>query len=304
MKIQDYYKKQAELLLSVLPEVAKETNLALHGGTAINLFHSNMPRLSVDIDLTYLPVENRNVSLASINESLGRIARNVQYTLPRAIVEPRLPEAKIFVTYDEAQIKVEVNTINRGCYSPPELKSLCKRAQEVFDAFCEIKVVDKPHLYGGKICAAFDRQHPRDMFDIREFFKTESFDKDLKKGFFFYLVSSGRLLVEIMSPNLTNQRPAFENQFSGMTTEKFTFEDFENTRLFLIEKIQSALTLQDKNFLLGFEQGNPDWEIYDFSMFPAVQWKLLNIQQLKTQNPRKFNEICNNLEKRLGGIRN
>ena len=170
MKTQDHYKKQAELLISVLPVVAKETNFALHGGTAINLFYGNMPRLSVDIDLTYLPVENRIVSLEKINESLLRIALNLQESLPLVIVDPRLPEAKIYVSNNEAIIKVEVNTVKRGCYTPPELRSLCQRAQEVFDSFCEIQVVDKPHLFGGKICAALDRQHPRDMFDIREFF--------------------------------------------------------------------------------------------------------------------------------------
>jgi len=302
MKPQDYYKKQAGLLLSVLPEVARETSFALHGGTAINLFHSNMPRLSVDIDLTYLPVEDREASLAKISESLNRIAFRLQQSLPLAIVDPRLPEAKIFVTNNEATIKIEVNTIKRGCYSPPEIKSLCQRAQKEFDVFCEIRVVDKPHLFGGKICAALDRQHPRDIFDIMQFFKTDRFDKELKKGFIFYLVSSGRPLVETLFPNLSNQRPAFENQFSGMTQEQFAYEDFENTRLLLIEVIQSALTAQDKNFLLGFEQGNPNWEIYDFSIFPAVQWKLQNIQQLRTKNSKKHKETCNKLEKRLAGI--
>ena len=60
------YKKQVHLLLSVLPMVAKENCFALHGGTAINLFLNNMPRLSVDIDLTYLPVENRDTSMDNI----------------------------------------------------------------------------------------------------------------------------------------------------------------------------------------------------------------------------------------------
>lgn len=49
----DKYNHQVRLLLAVLPEIAKEHCFALHGGTAINLFIRNMPRLSVDIDLTY-----------------------------------------------------------------------------------------------------------------------------------------------------------------------------------------------------------------------------------------------------------
>lgn len=65
--INDTYKKQVELLLKTLPEVAKETCFALHGGTAINLFIRNMPRLSVDIDLTYLPIEGYETSRTNIN---------------------------------------------------------------------------------------------------------------------------------------------------------------------------------------------------------------------------------------------
>lgn len=71
------YEKQVHLLLSVLPLVAKEKCFALHGGTAINLFHHNMPRLSVDIDLTYLPVEDRDTSIAHINKSLHRISQQI-----------------------------------------------------------------------------------------------------------------------------------------------------------------------------------------------------------------------------------
>lgn len=52
------YKDQVKLLLDVLPLVSKGQCFALHGGTAINLFIRNMPRLSVDIDITYLPIED------------------------------------------------------------------------------------------------------------------------------------------------------------------------------------------------------------------------------------------------------
>jgi hypothetical protein len=71
------YKKQVSLLLNVLPEVAKEKDFALHGGTAINLFVRDMPRLSVDIDLTYLPVDERTTSLTTIAEALRRIQMNL-----------------------------------------------------------------------------------------------------------------------------------------------------------------------------------------------------------------------------------
>lgn len=160
-------------------------------------------------------------------------------------------------------------------------------------------VVNKPHLFGGKICAALDRQHPRDLFDIQQIFKTHNFDSELKKGFIFYLLSSGRPFTEMLFPNLTDQRQAFENQFTGMTKQPFYYADYEATRLFLIEQIHSLLTFEDKQFLVQFEQGAPDWSLYDFSIFPAVQWKLLNIDQLKAQNPSKYHNNYTNLEKKL-----
>jgi hypothetical protein len=76
------YKKQVTLLLKVLPEVAKEACFALHGGTAINLFIRDMPRLSIDIDLTYIPLENRQLSFQNINQGLCRIKENIQRIIP------------------------------------------------------------------------------------------------------------------------------------------------------------------------------------------------------------------------------
>jgi predicted nucleotidyltransferase component of viral defense system len=298
MKSPDY-KKQVQLLLSVLPLVAKEKCFALHGGTAINMFHSNMPRLSVDIDLTYLPVDNRVNSLTGINAALQRIASQIEESFPDTIAQHRQTDAKLIVSNKDAGIKVEANIIKRGCFSPPEMKLLCAEAQQEFDAFCDIQVVEKSHLFGGKICAALDRQHPRDLFDIQQLFKTQQFDDELKKGFIFYLVSSGRPVYEMLFPNLNDQKQAFENQFAGMTRHVFTYDDYTETRLLLIDKIHSSLTAADKQFLVSFEQGIPDWDLYDFSIFPAVQWKLLNIQHLKTQNPAKHQKMFKSFEERL-----
>jgi len=72
------YKKQVRLLLDVLPEVGKEECFAMHGGTAINLFVRDMPRLSVDIDLTYIPIEERSESLKGINDALIRIKGRIE----------------------------------------------------------------------------------------------------------------------------------------------------------------------------------------------------------------------------------
>ncbi|MDX9943118.1 MAG: nucleotidyl transferase AbiEii/AbiGii toxin family protein [Bacteroidales bacterium] len=293
------YKTQADLLLSILPIVGKENVFALHGGTAINLFHKNMPRLSVDIDLTYLPIEDRDTSLVNINIALNRIKQQIETIFPKTKVQHLNQDAKLIVSSKEASVKVEVNLIKRGCFSPPQKMELCEKAQQEFDAFCETMTVDHAHLFGGKICAALDRQHPRDLFDVHFLLQSPELSSKLIKGFIFYLVSSNRPIGEMLFPNQKDQRLVFENQFSGMTYEPFTYEDFENTRTLLIQKIHRSLSIEDKHFIMSIEEGNPDWGIYDFSSFPAVQWKLLNINQLKTQNPSKHREICRELETKL-----
>lgn len=272
------YNKQVHLLLAVLPMIAKENHFALHGGTAINLFLNNMPRLSVDIDLTYLPVEDRNTSMINIKKSLHRLNQQIEKLLPNTHVRHLLKEAKLIVSDREVSIKVEVNTIKRGCFALPVKRILCENAQIRFDAFCEMQLVDNAHLYGGKMCAALDRQHPRDLFDIYKMASIQPFDDQLKKGFIFYLVSSNRPIVEMLFPHLQDQHLVFEKQFIGMTYEPFSYADFESTRELLIQKIHKSLITEDKKFLLSIENGTPEWDGYDFSIFPAIQWKLLNVQ--------------------------
>lgn len=298
------YKKQVELLLAILPIIGKETCFALHGGTAINLFHSNMPRLSVDIDLTYLPIQDRESSMLGIQEALGHCKNQIEMRIANAQVVFYAKEAKLFISNKEASIKVEVNLIKRGCFNPPTKRILCDKAQEEFDAFCEIQVVDDAHLFGGKICAAIDRQHPRDLFDMNRFFKSNNALSEIKKGFFFYLISSNRPLRELLFPLYKDQKSAFENQFQGMTEEVFTYQDYENTRIQLIDSIHKLITASDKQFLLSIEKGTPNWVSYNFSDFPAVKWKLQNIQQLKNQNPAKHLALCADFDAHLSKLNN
>ena len=104
--------KQAELMVRVLPYVAVEKCFALKGGTAINLFLRDIPRLSVDIDLTYLPIEPREASLNNIHEALKRIAEAIRKFMPGAKVQEGI--TKLFIITRDAQIKIEPNEVIRG----------------------------------------------------------------------------------------------------------------------------------------------------------------------------------------------
>lgn len=290
------YKKQVALLLSVLPYVGEEAAFALHGGTAINLFQQNMPRLSVDIDLTYVPIADRATSLADINQKLSLLKDIISRSLPSVNVVHKKEASKLLIKNDDALIKVEVNQIKRGCFKEVQKLTLTEKAQKEFNTFCEVPVVEKGHLYGGKICAALDRQHPRDLFDIKYMLEKEGFPPEIKKGFLFYLISSNRPLVEMLFPKFKDQTQAFSNQFAGMTQEKFDYSDYEQTREALVQAVNSTLTDEDKTFLVSIEKGEPHWRKYDFSQFPAVLWKLQNITTLKEQNSNKHKELCKQLE--------
>ena len=300
--MKDTYKKQVALLIDILLEIAKEENLALHGGTAINLFHLNMPRLSVDIDLTFFPFsDNRNADLNKIRQSLEFVKNRLKTTFPHIRFEDEKraeEELKLLCTKDNAIVKVEVNQINRGLIAEPCTKILCSRAENEFDRFCEIKTVSVGQLWGGKLNAALERQHPRDIFDVKNMLQEIGFTEEIKQGFLFFLLCGKRPIDEVINPNFTNQRVIFNSQFSGMTDEEFTYEEFEKIREELILLIQKSLTQNDKEFLLSFLSGNPYWKDFDYSKYPAIKWKQLNINKLKQDNPTKFRESI----KKLGDL--
>lgn len=198
---------------------------------------------------------------------------------------------KLQITAIKAQIKIEVNQINRGILDEPVTMPLCEAAQEEFDVFCAVPVVPLGQLFGGKICAALDRQHPRDMFDVKYLLQNEGFTEEIKKGFMLFLLSSKRPLHEMLHPNFIDQRETMANQFEGMSPEPFTYADFEKTRKELVNEIRQNLTEKDKEFILNFGKGAPDWSMLDFERFPAVKWKLQNLIILKKNNPSKYDDL-------------
>jgi len=290
------YKKQVRLLLDVLPEVAKEECFAMHGGTAINLFVRDMPRLSVDIDLTYVEIAERNETLEGINAALLRIKQRIEALRPSIRVQHKDKLCKLQLDEHGVLIKIEVNMVGRGLLGQPNKAPLCEAAQEQFDAFCAMPLVPLAQLYGGKLCAALDRQHPRDLFDVKLLLENEGFTDEIKQGFILGLVSSNRPTHEMLDPHLLDQRMAFENQFEGMTTIEFSYDDYEATRLQLIETVKASLSEEDKAFLLSLNRLTPDWSIYDYQSFPSVKWKLLNLEKFKKDNPEAYEQQLRELE--------
>lgn len=113
----DRYLAQVRLLLSALPEIARETAFALKGGTAINLFYRDLPRLSVDLDLTWLPVTDRRSSLQDIDDALHRIAVAIAARYSR--FEARRAaggggaDTRVIVRDGQGQVKIETSPVTR-----------------------------------------------------------------------------------------------------------------------------------------------------------------------------------------------
>lgn len=303
--IDTVYFKQAELLLRIIPLIDREAVFALKGGTAINFFVRDLPRISVDIDLVYLPVGERDVSLREISSSLVRISRGIENNIPGTKVMSRKIRGSdflsgLFVQGQEAIVKIEPNLVIRGSVYPPARRVISPKAGDLFEISVECQLLSENELYAGKICAALDRQHPRDIFDIMMLLKYGNFNAAMRKAFIVYLISHERPLVEVLNPGFVDIRPVFETEFQGMTLEQVSFEDMEKTREELVSMIAGGLSAEEKQFIVSVKEGVPRWDLIEIEgveNLPAVKWKLLNIGRM---NPSKHKKAVRKLRDYLG----
>jgi len=213
------YLETARLLTQVAPLVFMDGSFALKGGTAINLFVRDMPRLSVDLDLVFPDhTLSRDEALLRINESIRQAAerlkrRGFQTYTPVAAAG----ETKLLVRRGSAQVKIEVNFVMRGTVRPVHRASLTPVAREVLMADLEIPVVSLEDMYAGKLVAALDRQHPRDLFDVMQLLAHEGITPCIRRAFVVYLACCNRPIHEVLFTPLRDIRHDYEHSFQGMT---------------------------------------------------------------------------------------
>jgi predicted nucleotidyltransferase component of viral defense system len=297
------FTEQARLLVALLPSVAKQSCFALKGGTAINLFVRDMPRLSVDIDLAYLPVEDRNASLAGIDTALGEITADIERHIPRVEVKASVLKGtgkrfKLLVRQGDINLKIEVSPVLRGSVYPAEDRQLSARAEKAFGFAC-MPVFSFEDLYAGKICAALDRQHPRDLYDVYWLLQHEAIDERLKNAFMVYLMGHNRPMVELLAPQPQDIVPLYRKELEGMTYEPVGLEQLRETLPRLVCEIHAAMIDTDRHFLLALKQGTEDWQNFpmpEAAQLPAIQWKMLNLARM---NPVKRRQAAAKLEKAL-----
>jgi len=293
--------RQVKLLVRLLPYVAKQECFALKGGTAINLFVRDLPRLSVDIDLHYLPFENRETALPAIRKALQEMEKDIGAAIPDIQIQttdPRDTESlRMTLNADGDHLKVEISPVSRGTVWPPEVRETVRMVEQEF-GYAEMQVVSFFDLYAGKICAALDRQDPRDLFDLKLLFENEGIDRKLFKTFLVYLISHNRPIAELLSPSLKDISASY-NQFRTMVREQVTLEEILNVRDGLVKHIHQALTDDDRQFLLSVKGKTPDWSLLGLpgvENLPAVRWKLLNLNRMDNQ---KHSDALRRLEKVL-----
>lgn len=284
MDNQSPYYRQVALLLSALPVVASERCFALKGGTAINLFVRDFPRLSVDIDLAYILLESRDEALPNVRAALTRIAEILQQQAGiSAVLQTNNPdEMRIVVSSQGAQIKIEVSPVARGTLYPPEERDVVEAVEDEF-GFAAIQVVSLADLYGGKLCAALDRQHPRDFYDVKMLLETQGIYRQIFNGFITYLLGHKRPLSEILDPNWKDISLPYANEFNGMTFDAVSLEELNATPNLMITALKAQFTQRDYDFLMSFKSGQPDWSLApeeQIQHLPAVKWKLQNIEQI------------------------
>ena len=298
----DRYVDQVRLLLSVLPDIAGEDVFALKGGTAINLFYRDMPRLSVDVDLTYLPVRDRDASLKDIDDTLDRIAMAIT-ARNRALVTRRIRgggagDTRAAVSDGRSEIKIETSPVTRGTVATPTAMTASESVIERF-GFVEANVVAFEDLYAGKLNAALSRQHPRDLFDIMLLYENEGITDELFRVFLAYVASSRRPMHEVLAPIPRFEDALFEAEFEGMTIEPVARETLVAAQARLHEDVGARLTGDVAAFLLSLHDAEPDFDLIGLpgaGDLPAIRWKVLNLERLKEQNPTKHAEQRGSLE--------
>jgi len=299
------YLDTARLMIQAAPLVFAGDVFALKGGTAINLFIRDMPRLSVDLDLAFPDyTSSREQALNRITAALHESAERLRSCgfQTRTIPVQDTSETKLLVRRGNIEIKIEVNIVLRGTLHPVRRASLTEKARETLLADLELPVVSLEDVYGGKLVAALDRQHPRDLFDVMQLFAHEGITDSIRRAFVVYLACHNRPVHEVLFPALHDIRQEYDRTFQGMTSAPVVLSALIETRERLILELHKRLDKSERQFLISLVQNKPEWGLLGFKHLeelPGMRWKVRNLTQLAKVNPKKFAAQADELKRLL-----
>jgi predicted nucleotidyltransferase component of viral defense system len=284
------YTDRVQLLVDILPVLAREPRFALKGGTAINLFEHDLPRLSVDIDLAWLPVHDfaeDAVQIAAALEQLANLlrARPMQLQVQSSAGEGTRAVTRLVASRGRARVQIETTPVMRGTVHPVRNMVVRPRVEEAF-GFASAQVLDFADLYAGKLAAALSRQHPRDLFDIGPLLDDERADVRLWRTFLVYLTCSPKPAWEILAPRESADFEAtFNAHFKGMTAEPVSAAQLLDNRARLLARVANWLDEPSRAFLRSVENEQPDFGLIGLPQaldLPGVRRKLHNLAQRST----------------------
>jgi predicted nucleotidyltransferase component of viral defense system len=288
------YADAVRLLLAVTPAVFDNAIFAMKGGTAINLFVQDMPRLSVDIDVVYLPWQKqRDEALQAINDELAAISRRVQPLglQTRLVRSTNLGDTKLIVENESSQVKIEVNIVFRGTVLPVEYRPLSTKTSDLFSVEFETPILARDELYAGKLVAALDRQHPRDLFDVWRLYESGGLTEGMTECFIIYLAGHNRPPHEVLFGSDKDISAEYERGFVGMTEVECSLDTLLAARFRLRRDLPQQLADKHKQFLAGLVRVEPDWSLLECRHareLPALRWKLTNLEAFRKRRPTDF----------------
>lgn len=300
------YADTVRLLLAVTPEVFANDIFAMKGGTAINLFVQDMPRLSVDIDVVYRPWQAaRDEALNAIHGELVAIAQRLRSLgmQSRLVRSKDLADTKLIVENETSQVKIEVNVVFRGTVLPVRRKPLSARTSDLFGVEFDVPILARDELYAGKLVAALDRQHPRDLFDVWQLYESGGLSDGMVECFVVYLAGHHRPPHEVLFGNDKDITAEYERAFMGMTERDCSLDTLLAARARMREELPRRLTDSHKRFLSGLVRAEPEWSLLQCqhaAQLPALRWKLANLETFRKRRPDDFNAQAAALDAGLG----
>lgn len=293
------YVDTVRLMLSIAPIVFDTPRFAMKGGTALNLFLHDMPRLSVDIDVVFTDRGlNREEALDAIDQELDRTRKQIEaeghateFSAASSSGKAKGDDVKLVVISGATAVKVEVNYIFRGTLLDPVRRLLTKQAEDTFSTSVEVPTLHDAELYGSKLVAALDRQHPRDLFDVTHMYAHHGLRPDIVDAFVGYLSGHNRPIHEVLFGPKHSMAEAYDSDFVGMTVEPVDLAVLETTQERLHRELPASLTENHRRFLISLVRAEPDWSLMPYAHLrelPALRWKLINLENLKKKKPEVF----------------
>lgn len=254
--------------------------------------------------MTYSVVEPREITLQKSNEALSRIINNLKNILNlHVVIQKDIKRefiTKIEVQSKDAQIKIEPNFVFRGCLFPFQERRTASKVEELLESSTTMRILAFEDLYAGKLCALLNRQHPRDIFDIKLLLENEGITEQLIDAFVVYLASDSRPMNELLNPHLKNLSVDFNSDFFGMTDERFTIDVLTQTRDKICSSIISYLSENQREFLVSLVDLDPKWDLLnstvDVKNMPSIRFKLLNLEKMENNKRLKYlNQLITSL---------